>query len=448
MYFAAGQGFRAPLAGFGVNPTATGGGRFTTPTEGGAYTPEATAEGVATSDGNLIFSRGEWRVLSDPKERAQISQRIDKTSHQIADEVGTLYVGPFAWNPKNGGGQVTPYIAPSQVPMREAWGKWLADASSAVWSGLSKEDQARFADTRARPYLPALVEHYKLVGDAQKVGKQMNQCPSGCDCASDPMCGALWALGASALWENKDEAGVPTEFVTYPNDPYTYGFYTPWNWLESMKPGLSTQPGSFFTFIEASGWASTGGHLYDAIASRLFSYDRTDNLPPIARFKNPLTDEDWGMWLVLNPDAGDIAIGAWNSATDRPNSYTFNVAFGPIPQEPWYAYIGDAIMWLPAKLGELADDLISALEGLVCSDPAQARAIAGADPRAQAAIATLSMLCPKGPPMIDCRDPRNATVCTPKPPWWQTWMILLPIAGVVFASIVLARPHKQKGAQQ
>src|SRR5262249_55826214 len=140
------------------------------------------------------------------------------------------------------------------------------------------------------------------------------------------------------------------------------------DWLNSLKPGLSDQDGIAQFF-----WNSGGIYKIDSdLAHQFFDYDPSINVPPIAKFRHPLTGDPWGMWMASIIDSNAYVAGAWNVQTDEPNGYKLKIGIGPIPQEPWYDYIVDALEWIPMTIGGAVADVLSEIQSLVCSNPAAA----------------------------------------------------------------------------
>jgi hypothetical protein len=166
--------------------------------------------------------------------------------------------------------------------------------------------------------------------------------------------------------------------------------------------------------------------------------------PPIAKFKHPQADEDWGVYLSITRKDPKSSYGENNPSQ-------LKVYAAKIPQAPWYQPILDAIHWLTAGIIDPAADLVAGVAHLACElltgpageyvgagagavvgGPAGAQAgKAGADIAAKACANPLT--CPPG----QYPDQTGKLCMTPPPPPTSSMMPIILIGGAGLAAILL-----------
>jgi hypothetical protein len=359
------------------------------------------------------------------------------------------------------GQQILTIADPAQIPL--AWGQWFGQAfDAAVKTGIHPSSgdlppimYPYFDPTRGfAGHVPAgCCTGQQPTCDVPPTwgGQPNTQGYKECNCPTDPGCyKAMQSTPTQPVtWvgAGPDANKFPAQWVKYaaPNDQYTYKWLTPADWVDAFRPGLSTSPG-ITTFF----WNSGGVYKSDTeLAHQFFEYDPALNVPPTAKFRNPLTGETWGVWFAAIIDSNSYAMGAWNVQTDNPNGYKLKIGIGPIPQEPWYDVILDALEWIPMTLGAIVSDALAAILSLVCSNPQQAAAQAKSNPYATAAVLAASKLCPAPPtPAVNCSDPTQyATnpVCkppVPPTPWYLQWYVIAGVLGAVGLGLVSAKKSR------
>jgi len=502
MYFGLSNGRRFALGAAPravIDPAIQHPGTVTTTAQSPENAQNQALEGYGTSDGRLIWSGNAWRVVSN--DSITFAGHVTQTAKNIVEAGYPIFIGPIPWGinggafkaadlainslygnvftsnviaagiTSNAGVQITTLTDPVQIP--KGWGDWFAGALDAVRGKDSKPDLLDvgyypwYGPPLSSPYYSPLaslvlgVDGYLF----QPPGKE-NPVPTGCCDPANIVCGTASngfpRCDCSTDWNCRryrqstaeqpvtaisgplpDANGFPAEWVKYatPNDVYTYKWIWIADWLESMKKGLSTKPnvGRFFKYLTQSD---------QQLAHQMFDYDPTLNIPPLAKFRHPITGDTWGVWFVGVPNDSSISLGAWSTAIDSPNGIQLKIGIGPIPQEPWYDYIVDALEWIPEMLGTIASDILGAIRGLICSNPAQAAALAGKDPRLLAAMAAFKATCPQPPTTtINCLDPTQAAInpiCKPAvvTPWYLQWYVIVGVISAVGLGIISAKKSR------
>jgi hypothetical protein len=500
MYFGLSSGRRFALGAAPnalINPAITHPGQITTGTVQSPDNAKNQAlENYGTSDGRLIWQQGAWRVVSDDS-AVTFAGHVAQSAHDIITAGYPVFIGPLAWSINGGaiaadesainranmvfgstvadltsaaikdsasgqqamGVQITTISDPAQIP--KGWRDWFAAAfATALRTGLPNH----FPDAPTSFSFPYFDPTRGFAGklpagccpDGSKVctvpatwgGQPNTQGYQECNCTSDPGCykhtqstpnKPVVFVGAAP-----DANNFPAEWVQYAGDPNVYKWFDTRDWLNSFKPGLSDQDGIAQFFWNSGGVAKTDAQL----AHQFFEYDPPLNVPPISKFRHPITGDTWGIWMAAIIDSNAYANGAWNVQTDNPNGYKLKIGIGPLPQEPWYDYIIDALEWIPMTLGGLAADALSAILSLVCSNPAQATQMAKSSPYAAAAVLAASKLCHKPPTSsVNCLDPAQAAtnpICRPPDatPWYLQWYVIVGVIGAVGLGIISAKKSR------
>jgi hypothetical protein len=245
-----------------------------------------------------------------------------------------------------------------------------------------------------------------------------------------PAVASQLASGGHALYPNKataakDANGYYLTSVQYDGDPYTYSYYSQYTWLSALSPAMN-----------AIGISLPPQMLTPALLS---NFDALKNGPlPIAKFKNPITGVNWGLWVTM-PSLGTE--GTWNTNTDHPFGAAvpskggstdqwggMQIAVAPIPQETFWDQVMDVLDWIPTELGELTFVLSDWMSAFVCSLAGQTSMLNNpalkANPTAMAAalgaLAIANAAQCGGPSPV----PPPPAVTPITTPWWQQWWVL------------------------
>jgi len=433
--------------------------------------------------GPLLLTIGQYQTLTQQASDAAL---------------GTLsVVGGAGLPPSSSGGkypvgtQITEFNNP--VQLSAAWRGWFDQAfKNALKNGLpttlqspGAEDVPAKCPTGQTPYYNPNATYDSIYLDSTTMlPGSIHCCPDGswtcgpapatladgsvnakgiapCNCTSDPGCWKAYlsdnaAKAVSSLGASTDLNGLPCQLVTYEGDPNTYTWYSPCDWINAIGPGDASTPGvSNFVY-----WLPVGQTINDLV-DRLFNYSEQPgwNLAPAAKFRHPITGDTWGVWLVLMQQ-GDTstAPGQWSTLLGGPAGFSLQIGLGPIPSEPWYDYLFDALMWIPAALGEIASFVVGGLLDIICSNPtavAQGATAAAASSKGNAAVAAsaaavglATKLCPAPPtPVLDCTNPMYATTSLCQPavatPWYQQWYVILGAIFLVGIGIISSSKHEK-----
>ena len=505
MLFGSIGGHRLPLGAGGATTLGPKPGSYVATNAAGAVVAQSDApkllEGACTSDSRLIWTLGKWQVISDDTEAKSCTTQINYSAQDIITQGDPIYVGPFLWGAVNGavdaeaaflqatvragtilpapaplpaldGSQITAIDDPVQMP--QGWGDWFAGAfTTALKAGLPTVDSdgasvwpVFYDPTRAffSNHLPTYCCADKSWVCAPPPATLADGTPNTtgiteCNCQSDPGCYEGYqstTTKVTYVGAGKDVNGFPCEIVTYEDNPYTWKWFFVSDWLESLKVGLSQQPGIInFTKVLQPGQTQAD------LVNRLFTYSSTPNWnwAPMSKFRHPVTGDMWGVWVVFVQDSSEVVLGAWNPIGDKPNGYTMQIAIGLIPSEPWYDYIVDAIEWIPGVLGQLASFVVGGLLDIICSNPAGIAAAAsspatmksGASAAAGAALTAATKLCPQPPvPGVNCLDPANAAnpLCLPPviTPWYEQWYVIAGVLFLIGFSVIVSGKKEHEGS--
>jgi hypothetical protein len=511
---------------------------------------EASWNGVCTSDGNLVYVNGAWHVASVAD--VTCTSNLTETAQQVIQgwKGYPIYVGPFVADfINNPNGQITNLTNPSQIgPM---WGAWLAaQILQGMQTALQSPPKKGYA-TNAVPFTPLLPltvgQTQWLAANGQPLPAQYltpaSSNPPGQAAGNDgatilaeiaavlptlagqtptpngqpsvtptpptaatapgnifPEVGpfpypagvpAQTASGGHALYPNKswtqaDANGYLQTFVQYDNDPNTYSYYSNYQWLNALSPVF--------------------GQVGLALPNQMLSPDLLANYKslflngplPIAKFKNPITGANWGLWITA-PTLGPESEGMWNTAIDAPNGAAITtspcaaclnsstaqdcsgpcsgaaakqwggmqIAIAPIPQESEWDQILDALASIPTELGEALWSIAGWLSQFVCGIPqSQMMAKVPPIPAAMAAAAAAYAIASAAQcgSTIDCTQPAYAVCTGPNPlstcppqclaqpttspvtaptPWYLQWWVLAAAGVGVVALLWPKKPHEE-----
>lgn len=443
-------------------------------------------EGTCTKDHLLIWSVGQWRLISpgDPSPPT-CARTIDTTWYDVAESSlygeTPIYIGPFpisqplisephaVTSPDQT--EITPYFDPNQI--LKAWCPQIANMLAAASTAYGYDTLVNPYDgsnniARGWPGLPPFST------DPNSLFAKTNQAWDGSRFTDRN--GATW-------WVGKDEAGNSCTYVVHPNgdspsDVKTYKCYSDYDW--ALYLGLKTRGQLQALFGSPQ---DVVGELKPDLMTQ-WTCDIMDstctNQYPIAKWNHPATitytpvgsmnpdpnhsvsgTEVWGLWCKLAlPDSGPgQAFGFWNPTLQRPQPYVLYVGFGKIPQEPWYNQVLDALWFVPSLIAQglnavaqgtiaLGTAVISAIQNLVCANPQAAlQASSKGGGYAIAGTSAVALTCPNT--SVDCTQPANAALAACQPPgsaipWW-VWaaggaLIIVIIANSKSSSKPAERP--------
>jgi hypothetical protein len=510
----------------------------TTASQGGTGIPP---QDECTYDGLLVYSPSaggtngpdfRWHVKGQGDACVTKLPTSTETAGYIYSTQQRIYVGPFPVDLKNEAGQITTIASPGAIA--SGWGDWLASALTSIgdayvkagakgtggmqnqtwrtawepfriraWFGSTRLYQAKAHMFSMLPRVVGATQDYYdagVPGSGPSSGVPFTTSEqaiaNGCTdptiaknqllnvyALTKPYCNApgsaltfpavarAYASGGhdlhpSKAWFDDDGQGHRITIVQYADDPNTYRYYNFAQWLGAISPRLLDGLWALlpFTYLQP-------GNTVD--------YNRSKNLPPLARFKWPRLDPnqvltvpnggmnggtytiplgptfDAGLWLSLGPTSGGVNAnpvpeGDWDTSLDGPSSHVLQIAMGPMPQPGFWDTIEDALLWIPSTIAGITtpvlDQLASWAQQFAC-DVAGGQAAINAvkDPETklqmQAALLAAQQLCPTGPPncMLTPSDPR---CMMPKPalkPWWQSPLVLLGGLGVAAAVMLATR---------
>jgi hypothetical protein len=480
-----------------------------------------STNGACSNDGTLVWLNGAWHV-SSVDDVTCTSQLVETAQQIIKTWVGyPTYVGPFPVDfVKNPNGQITNLSSPTQVG--STWGAWLALQDMKVMQAALSAAAVAGHAVNVYPFVQALPlvvgQTQWLLADGTPVDPSQvsaqQQLAAGTDGATilseiqtaiQQLTGAVastlppntpasttpalttpattspgniiqqfgpfpypggvpaqsasggHALYPSKAWTQPDSGGFLQTFVQYENDPYTYSYYSYQSWLDALSAlygqiGLGLPPQSL-------------------TPAMLSNFDSMKNGPlPIAKFKNPITGANWGLWVTLPSVTGFADEGQWNTSTDAPNgaSSFLQIAVAPIPQETFWDQVMDVVDWIPTELGAALFTIAGWMSAFVCGlarQQAMLNTIPKNNPAAMtAALAALAIanaaqcgpqpvncdpaLCDNNPACPHLVSPQCQTglaVTAVATPWYQQWWVIAAGIGLV-AYLLLSKSEEPKGA--
>lgn len=399
---------------------------------------------TCTSDSLLVNVGGAWRVRSvddQPCDAIIPSEDIN----YVINSGQRIYVGPFAIDLKNTNGQITTLVNPNAIG--KDWATWITNAAiarmrayitarQAAGKPVGPLAQAIANGNQTAVFAIASIPEPQLVGDMQwfydngSMGRSSIDPATGQPGVQFPQAVApKYASGGHMLQPTKlvqamDVNGFRTTYVQYDGDPNTYQLYTIGDW-ELALGGTITD----FNFLKPANTTE---------------FNRNEDDPPFAKFKHPITGEDWGLWISISAAGGadNATIGQWNTSTDAPLGAVMQIGLGPLPKESWWDSFIDALEWIPTIIGEGLFDIGQWLGQMACDLSKQTSLInqLPKDPatraEALAALAVFNQACPSPPP-INCQDPANAanpkciSTLPAQIPWWQQWYVVVPALALV-----------------
>lgn len=417
---------------------------------------------TCTSDSKLVYYNGAWRVRSLDSEPCDAIIASEDTKYVMAQKE-PIYVGPFKIDLTNTDGQITNITVPNQIG--KDWAAWLAQALASIT--LARIAAKQKTDPTFEGIAPFYVKKIQMlsllphvIGATQDFYD--NGTPMGAPVTSDPICAdpelayyndaskpggfcpgprpvpptvAKLASGGHALYPQSaqfgtDDHGFRITNVQYPDDPNVYGYYSHEQWVQALSPDF---------LKNGIGWLVPGDYLTPANTTQ---FNRNQNVPPVARFKHPITGGDWGLWITITSIKSVTIDGSWDTSIDAPDSAIMQVAMGPMPQEGWWDDFIDALQWIPISIGEALWDVGQWLGGFVCDLAGQSALLKKVPPNPYAQAAAIAALeianhtqC--GKPPIDCKDPAAAALpqcivtVSAVIPWWQRWYVIVPALGAV-----------------
>lgn len=176
-----------------------------------------------------------------------------------------------------------------------------------------------------------------------------------------------------------------------------------------------------------------------------------DKISPVAKFKHPETDEDWGLWIevrpigpVIAPISNTMSDGSEPPAPYPMRSITLRFTVQKIPTDPWYKPILQVLFYIPAKVFDVAIATVQEIVNIACTDLTGAlKAATAAGPEAVAAVSAAAALCPRTPPDTPLPEETKVNETTGKKalPWG--WIIagLAAVGGLT--AFVLIPPKKK-----
>lgn len=180
-----------------------------------------------------------------------------------------------------------------------------------------------------------------------------------------------------------------------------------------------------------------------------------DAIAPVAKFVNPVTGDDWGLYLSF---AGvgpmiDSSKGIRSDGVEVPprqtQSTVIRFTIKKIPSAPWYSIVLKTLFYVPAKIFNVAIATVQQIVDLACSNADAARtAAASAGPEAVAAVNAALLLCPTKPPETPPPDTTKVNEETGKKAM-SPWGLILAagIATLGITALILTPPKKRPQKQ-
>lgn len=234
---------------------------------------------------------------------------------------------------------------------------------------------------------------------------------------------------------------------------------------------LAFKDGSaFHSTWPAGDWLTYGGWLKrfgmsagDGIELNYLGFDR-GKYSPIAKFTNPVNNEEWGLWIrvqpvgpaitatstvIVKPDGTTADISTTGQTPLQTTSYALQFMVAKLPEESWWDKVKNGIRKVIAKFYEFIVELAKVLSDILCTvaanpGPAVTGVTAAYGPGAGAATGAGLMViadkCAKPPP------PELPQLDDPAPPqkkfpWGPVIAGGVAVAGV--AAFLLRSPKKK-----